>query len=198
MVFTLGLAGLLSGVALAGVYTWAQPRIERNRAARLEAALYEVLPGATHRDTWVIEDDVLVPFVDPEGRLPQTDAVYGGYDDAGRLLGFAIPAEGGGFQDTIKLLYGVDLQQRRLTGMRVLESLETPGLGDKIIKDEAFVSSFEGLAFEPEIIPVEPGTAGQAHEVDTITGATISSKALVRIINEANDKWIDLLPEGAP
>ena len=79
--------------------------------------------------------------------------------------------------------------------MEVLESKETPGLGDKIYKDAEFVANFRQLSIEPEIVTVKKGKKSAANEVDAITGATISSKAIVRIINETNDIWLSRLPE---
>ena len=78
--------------------------------------------------------------------------------------------------------------------MEVLESRETPGLGDKIYKDMDFVGEFKSLAVEPEIVAVKKGTKTSPNQVDAITGATISSKAIVRIINEAHSAWIGQLP----
>jgi electron transport complex protein RnfG len=78
--------------------------------------------------------------------------------------------------------------------MEVLESRETPGLGDKIYKDAVFVGGFSALSVEPEIFAVKKGTKSRPNEIDTITGATISSKAVVRIINEAHAQWSAQLP----
>jgi electron transport complex protein RnfG len=78
--------------------------------------------------------------------------------------------------------------------MAVLESRETPGLGDKIYKDADFVASFDGLAVDPEIRAVKKGKKAASNEIDAITGATISSKAVVRIMNEANARWLERLP----
>ena len=78
--------------------------------------------------------------------------------------------------------------------MEVLESRETPGLGDKIYKDAVFVAGFSALSVEPEIFAVKKGTKSQPNEIDAITGATISSKAVVRIINEAHAAWSAQLP----
>ena len=69
--------------------------------------------------------------------------------ESGALVGFAIPAEGAGFQDTIKLIYGFDAASHRVVGMGVLESRETPGLGDKIAKDADFLASFRDLRRGP-------------------------------------------------
>jgi electron transport complex protein RnfG len=76
----------------------------------------------------------------------------------------------------------------------VLESRETPGLGDKIYKDAEFVSNFSALSIEPEIVTVKKNTRERPNEVDAITGATISSKAVVRIINETHVAWAERLP----
>jgi electron transport complex protein RnfG len=190
MIVTLGIAGLASGLAVVGIFLLTQPRIERNRAEALEAAIYRVLEGARTRAAFVLRDGELTRYESPEGSLPQEEAVYAGYDEAGSLLGFAIPAEGAGFQDTIKLLYGYDARGRRVVGMEVLESRETPGLGDKIIKDTEFVGNFRNLAVDPEIVTVKKGRTRE-NEVDAISGATISSNAVVRIINESNARWIE-------
>ena len=70
--------------------------------------------------------------------------------------------------------------------MKVLESKETPGLGDKIEKDSTFVEAFEGVG--APIVGVKKGRESGAHEeVVMITGATISSRAVIDIINHRVD-----------
>ena len=115
--------------------------------------------------------------------------VYGGYDEQAEFVGYAMPAAGPGFQDTIGILYGYQPGKKIVVGMEVLESRETPGLGDKIYKDAAFVGGFSALSVVPEIVAVKKGTKSQPNEIDAITGATISSKAVVRIINETHANW---------
>ena len=190
MMGTLGLAGMCSGLAIVGIFLVTAPRIERNRAEALEAAIYRVLEGARSRVAYVLRGADLVPFESPDDGLPKEEAVYAGYDDTGALLGFAIPAEGAGFQDTIKLIYGFDASARRVVGMEVLESRETPGLGDKIIKDTDFVGNFRNLAVDPTVVVVKAGRTSD-NEVDAISGATISSQAVVKIINTSNGRWMD-------
>jgi electron transport complex protein RnfG len=73
--------------------------------------------------------------------------------------------------------------------MEVLESRETPGLGDKIQKDPAFLGRFRDLATAPRIELVK-GRASRPNEIDAISGATISSKAVVRILTDANERWL--------
>lgn len=196
LIATLGIAGFFSGLVLVTVFLATQPLILRNQAEALEAAIYRVLPGSATRKAFVLEDGALVPFEEDAGvGLPLTDAVFGAYDDNGKLVGYGIPSEGAGFQDTIKLIYGYDPASKNVVGMEILESKETPGLGDKIMKDQAFVESFRALSIEPEVVAVKPGTSKNANEVDTISGATISSKAVIKIINEGNRRWIDLVSQ---
>ena len=193
LIATLGVAGLFSGLVLVTVFMATQPLILRNQAEALEAAIYRVLPGSTSRKAFVLENDSLVPVEENGGGLPLQDAVFGAYDDDGKLVGYGIPSEGAGFQDTIKLIYGYDPANKNIVGMEVLESKETPGLGDKIIKDQDFLDNFKALSITPEVVAVKPGPDRQANEVDTISGATISSKAVVNIINEGNSRWLDLV-----
>jgi electron transport complex protein RnfG len=81
--------------------------------------------------------------------------------------------------------------------MEILDSRETPGLGDKIYKDAAFVANFASLSVDPEIVAVKKGNKSAPNQIDAITGATISSKAVVKIINTANALWLPRL-EAAP
>ena len=190
LALTLAFAGLVSGLALVGVYELTMPRIRANQAEALRKAVFEVVPGADSMRKLVREGEALVPS---EDERPGVYAAYRG----GAFTGFAVPAEGPGFQDTIRLLFGLSPDGTKVIGMRVLESRETPGLGDKIFKDLKFVAQFDDLAVDPEVQVVKPGSGtetGLPHQIDAITGATISSKAVARIINDANTAWRPRLP----
>ncbi len=186
LVLTLAIAGLVSGVAIIGIYESTLPTITANKARELREAVFKVLPGVSQMQPLVYRQGKLVG-VDAAG--PDESAVYGGYDAGGKFVGYAIPGAGPGFQDTIGLLYGFDPVRKQVLGMEVLESRETPGLGDKIYKDMDFVDDFKALSIEPTIVAVKKGTKSQPNEVDSITGATISAKAVVRIINETHADW---------
>ncbi|MGB5734374.1 MAG: FMN-binding protein [Thiohalocapsa sp.] len=190
LVATLGLAGLLSGLIIVSVYEATLPAIEAYKAKVLREAVFKVLPGVDHMQRLVYADGKLVAS---EGGANDDDALFAGYAADGALVGYAIPTAGPGFQDIIRVLYGYLPDNRQVSGMEVLESRETPGLGDKIYKDLAFVANFDALAVDPEIVAVKKGTKTQPNQVDAITGATISSKAVVRIINEANRRWLERL-----
>ncbi|MFQ5653279.1 MAG: FMN-binding protein [Planctomycetota bacterium] len=191
LVLTLGLAGLFSGVAIVGVFEGTLARITENKARALRAAVFEVVPGSTRMEGLLWSDGGLVRPARGDTREPALFAAYGAGEG---FLGYALVGEGPGFQDTIRLIYGYDPARRRIVGMRVLDSRETPGLGDRIYKDEDFVGAFGDLAVEPEVLLVKKGKRTAANEIDAITGATISSKAVVKIINSANSKWLERLP----
>ncbi len=190
LVLTLAVAGLISGIAIIGIYEGTLPTITANKARELREAVFKVLPGVNQMQPLVFRDGMLVATAEPAA---DESVVYGGYDDGGVFVGYAIPGAGPGFQDTIGLLYGYDPAGRQVLGMEVLESRETPGLGDKIYKDLDFVGNFRGLSVDPTIVTVKKGTRTRPNEVDAITGATISSKAVVRIINETHTAWSDKL-----
>ena len=192
MVATLAIVAAVSGLLIVGVYQATLPRIKANRAEALRNAVFQVLPGARSTRTF---------YADPQGNLKPMETemekavkYYAGYDEGGRLIGVAIEAQGQGYQDVIRILYGYDPQGEKVVGMRVLESKETPGLGDKIAKDPIFLKNFAALdvALKPgggELVnPVEvvkSGTKTREWQIDGITGATISSKAIGRILNES-------------
>lgn len=191
LVLTLAIAGLVSGVAIIGIYETTLPTITANKARELREAVFKVLPGVTRMQALVYRDGRIMAVPEPDKDEP---VVYGGYDEQGDFVGYAMPGAGPGFQDTIALLYGYLPREKQVVGMEILESRETPGLGDKIYKDAHFVAEFSALAIEPEIVAVKNGTGTQPNQVDAITGATISSKAVVRIINETHTAWAGQLP----
>lgn len=182
LVATLSIAGALAGLVIVLVFQWADPQIQAHRAAALRAAVLEVLSEpASYRSLYVTPEGLSEAA--PAGTDTLTaDRVFLGFDDTGTPVGYAVTGAEPGFQDFIHLIFGYDPATERLLGMKVLESKETPGLGDKIFKDMDFVTGFQGV--ETPIAGVKQGAAtGAANEVDMITGATISSRTVIGIIN---------------
>jgi len=190
LVLSMVVAGLISGVIIIGVFEGTLPTITANKARELREAVFQVLPGVKQMQKLRYREGKLV--VDT-GKKSDGNTIYAGYDGEGRFVGYAVPNEGPGFQDTISLLYGYLPGKRKIVGMRVLDSRETPGLGDKIYKDAHFVANFDDLAVDPTIVVTKKGKS-KHNEIDAITGATISSKAVARIVNKARERWEDRLP----
>lgn len=179
LVGTLSVAGALAGLAIVMVFQWANPQIEAHRALVLAQAITEVLGGPERYETIYLEDGKLTPQPADTSGL---DRVYVGYDAADQPVGVAMVAGEAGFQDIITLIFGYEPASGDLMGMKVLESKETPGLGDKIEKDSAFVREFREVG--TPLFGVKADRASGEHaEVVMITGATISSRAIINIIN---------------
>jgi electron transport complex protein RnfG len=189
---TLGVAGAAAGLLVVLVQGWAEPRIEAHRTAVLEGAIRNVLGEPARYDTLYVTDAGLVRETSGGIDASTTDRVYLGYDAAGQPVGFAITAAEPGFQDLIRLIFGYEAASGEVLGMEVLENKETPGLGDKIVKDASFVAEFEGA--RAPLLGVKPGAGeGDPGEVDMITGATISSRAVISIINHRLERLDPLL-----
>lgn len=186
LVATLTIAGLFSGLSIVVAYRTTLPRIQANQRAALEHAVFEVLPGTVRLERFSWDGTALAASTDDKGSLQES--IFAGYGEGEALVGFAVPGAGAGFADTIKLIYGLDPSGERVLGMKVLESRETPGLGDKIYKDIKFVGEFHELVVEP-LIELIKGHGDKANQVDAITGATISSRAVVKILNQTNAIW---------
>ncbi len=181
LVATLGGLGAAAGLLIFLVFAATEPTIQAHRAAVLAEAVMDVLGEPERYDTLYVVDGGLSEEP-PAGVAPEkAEAVYLGYRD-GAPVGFAIRAASSGFQDTITLLFGYDPSTSQLLGMTILESKETPGLGDKIYKDLEFVAEFEGVT--PPLLGVKEGSEkGAPGEIVMITGATISSRAVIKAIN---------------
>lgn len=173
------------GFAIALVFQATAGQIERNRAELLEQAVAEVLPGVATMRGYAIADDVLTDAATDQAQL------IAGYDQTGALVGVALPARIMGYQDTIRMLFGYDPVSERLTGFTVLDSRETPGLGSKIDTDPDFLASLKGLDVElaghtlaNEATLATWGAERAPWQVDGITGATVSSHAVIQAIND--------------
>jgi len=180
LVGTLAVAGAFAGLAIVLVFQWANPRIEAWRAQVLAEAVTDVLAGAERYETAFLVGSTFAwaPQVD----TIDLDRIYVGYDADDRPVGVAVVGGEPGFQDVITLMFGYDPGTGDVIGMKVLESKETPGLGDKIQKDSSFVGAFARVA--SPLIGLKRGRErGAAGEVTMITGATISSRAVIDIIN---------------
>jgi Na+-translocating ferredoxin:NAD+ oxidoreductase subunit G len=186
---TLAVAGALAGLLIVLVYQWAQPRIDEHRERALENAVIEVLAGPSAVRTLWVHDGRLVDDEPADGG----ERVFLGVDDAGRYVGFALQSGRAGYQDVIAVIFGYDAVNGRVLGMKVLDSRETPGLGDKIEKDESWIAQFRGAVAPLRV--VKPGAADAPDEVATITGATISTRAVIEAVNLGIDRYAAMLEE---
>lgn len=195
--------GLVCGFLIVVVFETTRPVIARNRAFALEQAILRVLPDATRYVSFRLADDGVFQRLDEATAGPGSDGlVHVGYDRADNTVGVALEASGMGYQDTIAVLYGYAFELDAIVGFEVLESRETPGLGDRIGSDPAFLSRFarldvsldaQGLAPRHPIEAMPQGTATEPWQIDAISGATISSQAVAEILSRSTQIWIPLV-----
>lgn len=202
LLLTLTIAGALAGAVLVFVFQWSQPRILAYRAQVLGGAIQEVLKSPERYETVFLLSDSTLTVQLPEGvdsldASQVLDKVYLGYDGSGEPVGFAVEGGEPGFQDIIRLIFGYNPHTRQVLGMKVLGHLETPGLGDKIVKDTVFVGAFDGVLAPIDGVKPDRNT-GDPSQVDMITGATISSRAVIAIINNRIVALGDLLAAYQP
>lgn len=188
LISTLGIAGFLSGLVLVGVYVFTKPIIAENKAEALESAIFEVLPGTETFRAMLLEGESLRELENSE-QAEAEQVIYFGYNQQGQLTGVAIPGAEPGYQDLIHGIYGYRPDQKLIIGFKVLDSKETPGLGDKIFKDADFAANFNSLLVEPQIKVVKKGEKTSENQVEAITGATISSNAIGRLLQKSMEKW---------
>ncbi len=99
----------------------------------------------------------------------------------GRPAGWVAKSAGQGYADRIEVLIGFDPATTAITGLFILEQKETPGLGAKIALP-SWRRQFVGrkTAVRLEVIK---GRGGGSGGIDAVSGATISSRSVVRIVN---------------
>jgi len=192
--------GILCALLIVLTFEGTKPIIEKNKAEALERAIFKVLPGAVTKKTFVLDQNQ--NFVALKGEEKEGQKIYAGYDENEELIGLAVEASGMGFADILRILYGYDPEKEAIIGFYVLESKETPGLGDKIEKDPAFLANFEALdvsltedesEVKNTVVPVKSGEKEHPWQVDGITGATISSKAIGNIIGRSTEELIPII-----
>ena len=177
LILVLTAAAVLSGLLLSLLNLHTRPLIEAHQNKVLNDALSSVLPGS---------DKI-------EEQIYENKQFYFGYDAQNNIKGIAFLSEGNGFQSKLRILVGMDAGLTHITKIRILEQKETPGLGTKIETDpssrgnpEWFPNQFDGLNVMNRITYLKNQTPDKsAGEIMAITGATISSKAVIDIINVA-------------
>lgn len=184
-------AGALAGGLIVTVYQLTLPRIEQHKSDVERAAVLEVLKSPASFDTLYLMQGTLVKRLPAGTEAKGLAKLYLGRDASGKRVGFAIRGTGNGFQDPITVMFGYDAAAHAVLAMKVLSSKETPGLGDKIVKDTMFVHEFGGAA--SPLSGVKRGNGKTPNDVEMITGATISSRAVIQVINDAIARWQPLM-----
>lgn len=200
MIRTLGMVAAICGVLIVSAYEGTLDAVNANKKIALERAVFQVIPGAAKVDEMYATAAGLVPAT---GAAPEGGAkFYAAYDEAGRLKGIAAEGASKGYADVVRVLWAYDADKQTVNGLGVISMRETPGIGDKIYTDKPFLKNFEALdvkisadgkALANPIKVVKHGTKQNPWEIDAISGATVTSKAVGRGINESAQKLLPML-----
>lgn len=194
LIGTLSGFGAIAGLLIVIAFVWAQPRIDAYKAKHLEQAVHEVMGAPKTIKSLFLYQGAFTASVPAGTDTTKLERVFEGRDADGKLMGYGIIGAEPGFGDIVTVLFAYDPGKDRLIGMTVLDNKETPGLGDKIAKDSSFIRSFRDR--DLPLLGVKKGQEkGKQNEVDMITGVTISSRAVIGIINRRLDKVKPLLPK---
>mgnify|MGYP001823497589 FL=1 len=137
---------------------------------------------------------------------PPALPVFLAFDADDELAGAVLTGQGMGYQDNIRVLYAYSFDAQAITGFKVLDSKETPGLGDRVEIEPHFIANFEALdaqlnaagnALANPIVTVKQGEKTDPWQIDGITGATITSEAIGNILNDSADTWLPVLERDA-
>lgn len=194
--------GAFCALMIVSVYQGTAGRIAENKARFLSNAIAQVLPAV--RSTVEVSLDTngaLVAATEPAS-LP----TFLGYGDDGELVGAVITAQAMGYADIITVLYSYSFDLEAIVGFKVLETKETPGLGDKVETEPHFLANFDaldarlnddGTALANAIVTVKEGEKTEPWQLDGITGATITSDAIGVILNQGSSYWLPALERDA-
>ncbi|MBA1147053.1 electron transport complex subunit RsxG [Ectothiorhodospiraceae bacterium WFHF3C12] len=180
--------GLLMGFAVAGtaivafVHQRTAERIAANEAAATRALIHEIVPAGSY-DNDVVTDTVTITAPEALGSddpLP----VYRARRDGQPVAAVMTVVAPDGYNGAIKLLVGVR-DNGTVAGVRVVRHQETPGLGDGIEAARSdWITQFRGRSLQrPQ--PRQWRVAKDGGTFDQLTGATITSRAVVRAVREA-------------
>lgn len=185
MIRTLTIVSLLCGMLIVVSDVNTRARIRHNQEVIMRESVAQLLPGIRKQ---------IVYAIDPSGGLTIASGVQGegprlfaGYGADGRFLGVVIETSDRGYADVISAMYAYDPDARTITGFKVVDMRETPGLGSRIGSDPEFTANFKALDASGghPITTVKHGTKKNTWEIDAISGATISSRAVGRMLQKS-------------
>ena len=192
-VIALALIALLAGVALSGTFSLTKDTIDAQKLAANKAAYQAVCPDA--EDFVGLEEQVAAlggeVYGSGFGRVYINEAVEG-VDAAGNTVGYAISATSAeGYSGNVTLYVGISVDGK-VNSISFTELNETPGKG-MLCDEPAFKDQFNGR--QVKSFTLNSGSGSE--KIDGITGATVTSRAVVNAVNAALDFYRNSIKGGA-
>jgi electron transport complex protein RnfG len=181
MVVVLTILSVISGGGLKWLEEFAKPKIENQVMNLVKGpAIREMLNDAEN-------DPVEDRFKIADGDTERTVFVgeYGGKPDV-----VVLESEVSGFADKVGLVVAINTEKNTLAGISVTTHKETPGLGGNAKADPSFAAQFKGKSIEKEIKVNKDGG-----EINALSGATVTSRAVCKGTNQAIETYNRLKPE---
>ena len=173
MVVVLTVLSAFSGGLLAGLKNGTAAQIENQQLKFVKGpAILAILEGSSN-------NPITDRFTLQDGEVERSFFV-GVFDGQPNTVAFE--TSGKGFGRDVGLMVGVNVADNSLVGIGVTTHSETPGVGSRAQTDAAFVAQFNGVPFEGEF-KVKP----DGGQVDALSGATITSRAVANAVTDAVD-----------
>jgi electron transport complex protein RnfG len=179
---------LVVSAALGFTYTGTKAAIDERARLDAENARKEVFADADEFET--IEN--IAGIIEGKAGLEAVTEAFKALKGS-ETIGYVFTTSGKGYGGTFKIAVGVDTVGK-ITGIKIVEHSETPGLGSKA-GEEPFNSQFTGIAPQEPLKVVKNGKT-KPEEIDAISGATITSRAVTGAIQAAVDTAAELSKEG--
>jgi Na+-transporting NADH:ubiquinone oxidoreductase subunit C len=184
IIFVLILGAILTS-ALVAVDNYTADRIKKNKEFKVKMRVLDALGIQYTKDSVEEKFSESVEAREIKGKIF--------YISQDGNISFEI--NGSGLWGPIQGILAMSSDLETIKGISIIHQEETPGLGGRIAERE-FLDTFVGKRISPEISVQPPGKASGENEVDGITGATLSSKAFERIINDQSKEYIPLFKEN--
>lgn len=177
IIFVLLLGSILTGILVA-VNFYTSPLIEKNSVIKLKTSVLKAV------SILFSEEEVEKVFADNIRVKGSDENVY--YLTANEEVAF--PFSGPGLWGQITGILAMHSDLSSIKGITIIYQEETPGLGSRIAEKE-YLDIFNNKKFAPDLIAVGAGKSSRENEIDTITGATMSSNAFIKILNMEYKKY---------
>lgn len=174
--------GTVSGTLLIGLNGFTAGQIEKNEQLKLKSSVLDVL------EIPYVKDNVLELF-GANIKILEKDK-YKFYRSPDGAVAFEF--KGPGLWGPIHGIASINSDLKTIRTIKILHQEETPGLGGRVAEKE-YLTQFKNKEFIPKLIFMPQGKAKAANEVDAITGATGSCKALEKLLNETIQKNLSML-----
>jgi len=173
LVLALTITCAVSALALSVIHGLTEEPIEEQKRLATMRAVQEVLPPF---DNDPAQETLMITLEEDEVGARDTVTVYLG-TQSGQITGAAFQTFGEGYGGFIDIMVGIDLEGK-ISGVKILEHEETPGLGAKI-EEPSFRDQFKGKSLDNSVL-VNGNLAvkNDGGDLDALTGATISPRGV--------------------